>query len=270
MTIRWTVDPNGLVNTNCPVAEQITAEGTTTRQCQADYSDGSSFTSPIVSIKIDKTAPAGVSGALARAADSDGWYNHPVAAAFSGQDTVVRDRACCSGDVFGRRQRVRVADRHLHRHGRQHERRRERRAQVRRDRADRDALRRAAAGHEEGLVPQAGHVQLRRHRRDLRYRGLHRADPVRRAGSSPQAAVAGIVPRRVPATPPRRSSAFQYDATAPALVKTEAKIDKGVARIGWERAGDVVEVELVRSPGINGAKSTIVYRATALPSSTRP
>ena len=53
---------------------------------------------------------------------------------------------------------------------------------------------------------------------------------------------------------------FQYDATAPALAKTEAKVDKGVARIGWERAGDVVEVELVRSPGINGAKSTIVYR----------
>ena len=53
---------------------------------------------------------------------------------------------------------------------------------------------------------------------------------------------------------------FQYDATAPALAKTEAKIDKGVARIGWERAGDVVEVELLRSPGINGAKSTIVYR----------
>ena len=53
---------------------------------------------------------------------------------------------------------------------------------------------------------------------------------------------------------------FQYDATAPALAKTEAKVDKGVARIGWERAGDVVEVELLRSPGINGAKSTIVYR----------
>ena len=57
--------------------------------------------------------------------------------------------------------------------------------------------------------------------------------------------------------------AFQYDATAPALAKTEAKIDKGVARIGWQRAGDVVEVELLRSPGINGAKSTIVYQGGA-------
>ena len=53
---------------------------------------------------------------------------------------------------------------------------------------------------------------------------------------------------------------FQYDATAPTLAKTEAKVDKGVARIGWDRAGDVVEVELLRRPGINGAKSTIVYQ----------
>ena len=30
------------------------------------------------------------------------------------------------------------------------------------------------------------------------------------------------------------------------------------ARVGWDRAGDVVDVQLVRSPGINGAKSTIV------------
>ncbi|HWL34459.1 MAG TPA: hypothetical protein VNP89_12725, partial [Gaiellaceae bacterium] len=53
---------------------------------------------------------------------------------------------------------------------------------------------------------------------------------------------------------------FQYDATAPKLERTQAKFDKGVARIGWERAGDVVEVELVRSPGVNGAKSTTVYQ----------
>ena len=56
------------------------------------------------------------------------------------------------------------------------------------------------------------------------------------------------------------SQTFQYDATAPALAKTQAKIDKGVARVGWNRAGDVVDVQLVRSPGINGRKSTIVYK----------
>lgn len=53
---------------------------------------------------------------------------------------------------------------------------------------------------------------------------------------------------------------FQYDATAPKLERTQVKFDKGVARLAWERAGDVVKVELVRTPGVNGAKSTIVYQ----------
>ena len=84
--------------------------------------------------------------------------------------------------------------------------------------------------------------------------------PTRYAGPDlPQAAVVGSC-RDAAGNSAEAGRTFQYDATAPALAKTEAKVDKGVARIGWERAGDVVEVELVRSPGINGAKSTIVYR----------
>ena len=84
--------------------------------------------------------------------------------------------------------------------------------------------------------------------------------PMRYAGpDQPTAAVVGLC-RDAAGNAAEAGYKFQYDATAPALAKTEAKVDKGVARIGWERAGDVVEVELVRSPGINGAKSTIVYR----------
>ena len=84
--------------------------------------------------------------------------------------------------------------------------------------------------------------------------------PTRYAGpDQPQAAVVGSC-RDAAGNSADAGQTFQYDATAPVLAKTEAKVDKGVARIGWERAGDVVEVELVRSPGINGAKSTIVYR----------
>jgi hypothetical protein len=53
---------------------------------------------------------------------------------------------------------------------------------------------------------------------------------------------------------------FQYDATAPKLEKVKAQVAKGVARVDWERAADVAQVELVRAPGVNGAKSTIVYQ----------
>jgi hypothetical protein len=54
--------------------------------------------------------------------------------------------------------------------------------------------------------------------------------------------------------------AFAYDATAPKLASVRATLGKGMARIGWDRAADVVQVELVRSPGINGAKATTVYQ----------
>ena len=130
--------------------------------------------------------------------------------------------------------------------------------QVRRHPSDGLALRRAAA-RRQGLVPEARDRELRRHGSHLWDRGLHRT----RRGTPAR------ISRRPPCVGSCRDEAgnsaeagqsFQYDATAPALAKTEAKIDKGVARIGWDRAGDVVEVELLRSPGINGAKSTIVYQ----------
>jgi len=53
---------------------------------------------------------------------------------------------------------------------------------------------------------------------------------------------------------------FQYDATAPKLEKVKAAVAKGVARVDWARAADVAHVQLVRAPGINGAKATIVYQ----------
>ena len=134
---------------------------------------------------------------------------------------------------------------------------RERRDQVRRDPADCDAQHRSAS-RRKGLVPEARHSQLCGHRRDVRDRGLHCADALRGPDQSTAAVVGSC--RDAAGNAAEAGQTFQYDATAPALAKTEAKVDKGVARIGWERAGDVVEVELLRSPGINGAKSTIVYR----------
>ena len=75
----------------------------------------------------------------------------------------------------------------------------------------------------------------------------------------PKAAVVGAC-RDIAGNAAQAGQTFQYDATAPALARTQATLDKGVARIGWDRAGDVVDIQLVRSPGVNGAKSTIVYK----------
>jgi hypothetical protein len=56
--------------------------------------------------------------------------------------------------------------------------------------------------------------------------------------------------------------AFRYDATAPKPGRLTAEPLKGVVRLGWQRPSDAVAVELVRSPGVNGARSTVVYRGT--------
>jgi hypothetical protein len=50
--------------------------------------------------KIDKTPPV-VTAAPARAADRNGWYNHPVRVAFSGTDATAGIGACTSADYAG-------------------------------------------------------------------------------------------------------------------------------------------------------------------------
>jgi hypothetical protein len=257
VTIRWMVDPNGLVNTvGCPVAEQITAEGTATRQCRADYSDGSSITSPNVTIKIDKTAPTGVSGSLARAADSEGWFNHPVAASFSGQDSVSGMAGCAGSTYSG----VDSASAVL--------------SGTCADNAGNTAT--ASVTFKYDATPPTVAPSVDRapdgkgwYRKPVTvsFAGTDLTSGIAACTAAtryegpdqPTATVVGSC-RDAAGNAAQAGHSFQYDATAPALPKTEAKVDKGVARIGWERAGDVVEVELVRSPGINGAKSTIVYR----------
>ncbi len=259
VTVRWTVDPNGLVNTTgCPVAEQITAEGVTTRQCKADYSDGSSFTSAVVSIRIDKTAPVGVSGALARAADSDGWYNHPVAASFSGQDAVSGLAACSSGTYSGSDS----ASASL--------------SGTCTDVAGNTSAPASVALKYDATAPAVTPTPERPP--DTR-KGWYRkpvtfsfagADatsgvagcsaPARYAGPDvAQASVSGSCRDRA-GNAAEAKYAFQYDATAPKLALVKAKLATGVARLDWERAGDVVRVEIVRTPGVNGAKSTTVYQ----------
>jgi hypothetical protein len=258
VTIRWTVDPNGLVNSTCLVAEQITAEGVTTRQCKADYSDGSSYTSAIVSIRIDKTAPVGVSGALARAADSDGWYNHPVAAAFSGQDAVSGIAACSSGTYSGGDS----ASASL--------------SGTCTDVAGNTSAAVAVALKYDATAPAVTPTPERPpdtkkgwYRKPVTFSfagadatsGLAGCSaPARYAGPDvAQASVTGTC-RDNAGNAAESKLAFQYDATAPKLALVKAKLARGVARLDWERAGDVVRVEIVRAPGINGAKSTTVYQ----------
>jgi hypothetical protein len=101
VTIRWTVEPTDLVDTSgCPAAELITAEGTSTRQCRATFTWGT-VTSPVVSIKIDKTPPTAPVATPARGPDSNGWYNRSVGVGFSATDDVSGMGSCTGGSYSG-------------------------------------------------------------------------------------------------------------------------------------------------------------------------
>ena len=84
--------------------------------------------------------------------------------------------------------------------------------------------------------------------------------PIRYAGpDQPKAAVVGSC-RDHAGNAAEVGQPFAYDATAPKLAGVKAELAKGVARIGWQRSDDVASIELMRSPGINGARTTNVYK----------
>jgi hypothetical protein len=65
--------------------------------------DNAGNTSAPVSVgfKYDATAPTNVAGTAARAADSNGWYNHAVDVTFSGQDSASGVASCTSTSYSG-------------------------------------------------------------------------------------------------------------------------------------------------------------------------
>jgi hypothetical protein len=83
----------------CPADQTLSTEGTavaSSAQTVADAAGNTSDASNSVTVKIDKTAPTGVSGKPDRAPDSNGWYNHSVAVTFTGQDATSGIASCTS------------------------------------------------------------------------------------------------------------------------------------------------------------------------------
>ena len=262
ITIKWTVDPTDLVSAPaCPAAELITSEGTTTRQCVATYIGGFTVTSPVVTIKIDKSAPSVSGAALARAPDSDGWFNHPVAASFSGQDAVSGIAGCSSPTYAGGDSASASLSGNCT------------------DVAGNASASAGVAFKYDATAPAITASPDRKpdgkgwYRKPLTvsFAGMDATSgiaactaPTRYAG--PDMAKATVVGACQDAAGNRAEAgqAFQYDATAPKLPMAKAEVTKGVAKIIWKRSPDAVLVELERTPGVNGRKKTIVYRGNGV------
>ncbi len=102
ITVNWTVsDPDGpiLSTTGCEPGDPIAGPNKgTTRTCSAT-SDGGTTTITTKNLKVDADPPTGVAASFARAADFNGWFNHPVAVTWQGSD-ATSGIATCSATTF--------------------------------------------------------------------------------------------------------------------------------------------------------------------------
>jgi hypothetical protein len=97
VSIDWTVLPSNAVDAGCQDKTFVSDTAGTNEYCLAD--DGVAVTVEL-KIRLDKTAPV-VTGALpTRAADVNGWYNHPVAVTFRGSD-LTSGVASCTSPTYG-------------------------------------------------------------------------------------------------------------------------------------------------------------------------
>jgi hypothetical protein len=97
--IEWTFSPSdATVLGGCNNRSFTTDTTGTNAFCRVD--DGEAIAGIDLKIKVDKTAPVVTSGQPARGADFNGWYNHPVAVAFSGSD-LTSGIASCTAPTFG-------------------------------------------------------------------------------------------------------------------------------------------------------------------------
>ncbi len=100
MVLRWSVqDPGAVIvsTTGCEAAIKIDGPTTgTTRTCSAVLTGGGSISWTTNKIMIDADPPSGVTAAVARSADVNGWYNHPVGVTWSGTDATSGIASCAA------------------------------------------------------------------------------------------------------------------------------------------------------------------------------
>jgi hypothetical protein len=99
VSIDWDVVPAGSVTGGCQDKTYTADTAGTNEVCRAD--DGEAITTVELKIRVDKTPPAVTGGQPARGADFNGWYNHPVAIAFSGSDLTSGVDSCTAPTYAG-------------------------------------------------------------------------------------------------------------------------------------------------------------------------
>jgi hypothetical protein len=255
VSISWQFEP-GWTDIQCS-ALPVTADGVTPRTCRVWYGPDNEFARTI-NVRRDATPPQVTGSTPSRAPDSGGWYSRPVAVSFAGTDATSGIAACTSptyggGDgasvsvsgtctdvagntsapaTFALRYDATPPT-----------------VAARPDRAPdgKGWYRRPVTVSFDGADATSGVAACSEARR---YAGPD-GPSVELAGTCRDAAGNVAAELRVQ---------LRYDATAPAVARARARIERGAARLTWQRPADAAAIEVERTPGVDGRRSTVVYQ----------
>jgi hypothetical protein len=100
VSIHWSWKPStSTVIAGCQDDELTTDTAGTNEYCEVD--DGTADSSVELKLHVDMTPPAVTGGSPARAADSNGWYDHAVGIVFTGADLTSGIHSCTSTTYDG-------------------------------------------------------------------------------------------------------------------------------------------------------------------------
>ena len=211
-------------------------------------------------LKYDATPPA-VTASAARAADANGWFNHPVAVAFSGTDSGSGIDSCTGSTTYSGPDTGAGS--------------------IPGSCVDQAGNRTAAsyALHYDATPPTAS-AKIARNPDDAGGWYNHPV-AVAFAGADGLSGLAGCTDARTYSGPDdssakvtgkctdnagnvtQVSATLRYDATAPHLGDIAVALGDGSATLSWKQPADTRVVSVTRAPGRNGKGTTSVYAGHA-------
>ena len=255
VTVTWSFDPAGVTATDCNVVTIAADTPGSSVTCRVWY--GSEYVEAGRVIRRDATPPTITSGATARAPDAGEWFNAPVAVAFAATD-ATSGLAECSGATYGGPDSAAAVV----------------------GGTCRDAAGNTTSGSvtlRYDATPPTVAAASRPPDENGWYRapvavafsavdnlsGVAACDaPVTYRGpDTAGAAVAGSCRDAAGNAGAPASVPIRYDSTPPAAAAgVEVAAGDGVARLTWSPAPAATRYELLRTPGVAGAKRSTLYR----------
>jgi hypothetical protein len=258
VSIEWSVLPSDAAKTGCFDQTITTDTAGTDVFCRATDTNGQSTTIEL-KLRVDGTPPVVTGGRATRGADTNGWYNHAVGVEFSGSD-LTSGIASCTNTAYG------GPDSSA--------------ANVPGTCFDRAGNESATAGYGLKYDATAPTVTAARTERPPDH-GAWFTAPVRLAVEAtdatsglaecptvtyggPDSASVSVIGtcRDVAGNAASRTFGLSFDATPPLLTKLSASGGDRRVMLRWNATGGAAAVEILRSPGIAGASTSVVFRGT--------